>query len=185
MSVFAPPPAGLTNPDSITTANGNIFVVYANATNPDGSGGFSTVVEYSPTGKMLGQFNVLGKADGLKYNPFDHKLWALRHEDSNPALTLIDPKTGVQTDYTYAELPPAHGGGYDDVVFLKGQIFISASNPNLDANGQNNFPSIVKARLSGRKVFVTPVLQGNASLFDIATGTSVVSLQATVKPTAT
>jgi hypothetical protein len=43
--------------------------------------------------------------------------------------------------------------------------------------GQNNFPSIVKVRLSGRKVFVTPVLQGNASLFDIATGKKVVSLQ--------
>lgn len=178
VSVFAPPPTGLTNPDSITTANGNIFVVYANATNPDGTGGFSTIVEYSPTGRVLGTFNVVGKADGLKYNPYDHKLWALRDEDSNPALTLIDPKTGVQTDYTYAQLPPAHGGGYDDVVFLNGEIFISASNPMTDpATGQNSFPSIVKASLSGGKIFVTPVLQGNASLFDIATGQKVVSLQ--------
>jgi hypothetical protein len=40
VSVFATPPAGLTNPDSITTADGNIYVVYANATNPDGTGGF-------------------------------------------------------------------------------------------------------------------------------------------------
>jgi hypothetical protein len=169
VSVFAPPPAGLTNPDSITTANGHIFVVYANATNADGTGGFSTIVEYDPTGNMLRTFSVLGKSDGLKYNPFDHKLWALRDEDSNPALTLIDPKTLVQTDYTYA-MPPAHGGGYDDVVFMNGETFISASNPTVDAAGQNNFPSIVKARLSGRKVFVTPVLQGNAPLFDIATG---------------
>jgi hypothetical protein len=173
VSVFAYAPAGLTNPDSITTANGNIFVVYANGTQPDGTGGVSTIVEYSPTGDLLRMFNVQGKSDGLKYNPFDHKLWALRNEDSNPALTLIDLKTGVQTPYTYAE-PPAHGGGYDDVVFLKGETFISASNP---PNGQNNFPSIVKVRLSGRKVFVTPVLQGNASLFDIATGKKVVSLQ--------
>jgi hypothetical protein len=177
VSVFAPPPAGLTNPDSITTANGNIFVVYANATNADGTGGFSTIVEYSPTGSMLRAFNVLGKSDGLKYNPFDHKLWALRNEDFNPALTLIDPKTLVQTDYTYAELPPTHGGGYDDVVFLHGETFISASNPNVDAKGQNDFPSIVKVRLSGGKVFVTPALQGNASLFDITTGQKVVSLQ--------
>src|SRR6202790_1886826 len=66
VSVFAAPLAGLTNPDSITTANGNIFVVYANATNPDGTGGFSTIVEYSPTGQMLSTFNVTGKADGLK-----------------------------------------------------------------------------------------------------------------------
>jgi hypothetical protein len=131
-------------------------------------------VEYSPTGKVLNQFNVVGKSDGLKYDPFDHKLWALRNEDSNPALTLIDPKTHVQTDYTYATAP-AHGGGYDDVVFLNGDIFISASNPS--TAGQNNFPSIVKAHLSGHKVFVTPVQEGNASLFDIATGGKVVSLQ--------
>ncbi len=91
VSIFAAPPAGLSNPDSITTANGKIYVVYANATNPDGTGGFSTIVEYSTTGKILGTFEVTGKADGLKYNPFDHKLWALRNEDSNPALTLIDP----------------------------------------------------------------------------------------------
>jgi hypothetical protein len=38
VSVFAPPPAGLSNPDSITTANGNIYVVYANGTNADGTG---------------------------------------------------------------------------------------------------------------------------------------------------
>jgi hypothetical protein len=178
VSVFAPPPAGLTNPDSITTANGNIFVVYANATNADGTNGSSTIVEYSPTGKVLGTFSVLGKSDGLKYNPFDHKLWALRNEDANPALTLIDPKTGVKTDYTYAVLPPVHGGGYDDVVFLNGDIFISASNPTTDpVTGQNNFPSIVKARLSGGKIFVTPVLQGNASLFDVVTGLKVVSPQ--------
>src|SRR6202011_2802043 len=176
VSVFAAPPSGLTNPDSITTANGNIYVVYANATNPDGTGGFSTIVEYSPTGQMLSTFNVTGKADGLKYNPFDHKLWALRNEDSNPALTLIDPNTGVKTDYTYAQ-QPLHGGGYDDIVFSKGETFISASNPTVDKNGQNSFPSIVSARLAGRQIFVTPVLQGNASLFDIATGHQVVALQ--------
>src|ERR1700737_4754581 len=78
VSVFAAPPSGLTNPDSITTANGNIYVVYANATNPDGTGGFSTIVEYSATGQMLSTFNVTGKAEGLKKTPFVNKLWAPR-----------------------------------------------------------------------------------------------------------
>jgi YD repeat-containing protein len=110
VSVFAGPPAGLSNPDSITTANGNIYVVYANATNPDGTGGFSTIVEYSATGEILGTIDVTGKAYGLKYNPFDHRLWALRNEDSHPALTLIDPRTGVKTDYAYAQ-QPFHGVG--------------------------------------------------------------------------
>jgi hypothetical protein len=181
VSVFAPPPPAalnLKNPDSITTAHGNIFVVYANSTNADGTGGFSTVVEYSPSGAMVNRFDVLGKSDGLKYNRFDHKLWALRDEDSNPALTLIDPKTGKQKDYTYAVLPAAHGGGYDDVVFMNGETFISASNPSIPhGRTQNTHQSIVKAEIKGGKVYVTPVLFGNATLFDIATGQKVVSPQ--------
>jgi hypothetical protein len=182
VTVFAPPPQGLTNPDSITTVNENIYVVYANKTQPDGSGGNSTIVEYSSTGQVLRMFHVKGKADGLKYNPFDHQLWALRNEDSNPALTTIDPKTGDQDDFTYAE-PTLHGGGYDDAVFFKDATFISASNPNLQAptpttpNGQNVSPSIVKVRLAGHQIFVEPVLTGITSLVDIATGKIVIAQQ--------
>jgi hypothetical protein len=177
VTVFAAAPQGLTNPDSITTAHGKIYVVYANATQPDGTGGSSTIVEYSQTGKMLRTFSVIGKADGLKYNPFDHKLWALRDEDSNPQLTLIDPNSGDEDNFTYAQ-KPLHGGGYDDVVFTKENTFISASNPTVDAKGQNNFPSIVEARLVGNQVFVKPVFFGNASLFDIVSGNEVVVPQA-------
>jgi len=103
-------------------------VVYANNTPADGSGvginNRSIIVEYSRSGQMVGTFEVVGKADGLKYNPFDHKLWALRNEDAKPGLTLIDPRSGEKTDYTYAE-PPLHGGGYDDVVFTKETTFIT------------------------------------------------------------
>ncbi len=130
VSVFAPPPSDLSNPDSITRVGDDIFVVYANATQPDGTGGTSTIVQYDMNGRRDRTYSVVGKADGLKYNPFDRKLWALRNEDANPALTLIDPRTGTKTDYTYAE-PTLHGGGYDDVVFFPGATFISASNPNL------------------------------------------------------
>jgi hypothetical protein len=177
VTVFAAAPQGLTNPDSITTAHGKIYVVYANATQPDGTGGSSTIVEYSQTGKMLRTFSVIGKADGLKYNPFDHKLWALRDEDSNPQLTLIDPNSGDEDNFTYAQ-KPLHGGGYDDVVFTKENTFISASNPTVDAKGQNNFPSIVEARLVGNQVFVKPVFFGNASVVDIVSGNEVVVPQA-------
>ena len=186
VSVFAPPPTALnlTNPDSITEAEGDIFVTYANTSQPDGkTGGPSTVVQYSPTGKIIRTFTIVGKNDGLKYNPYTHKIWALRNEDANPALTIIDPKTGTTTDYTYAQTP-AHGGGYDDVVFLDGQIFISASNPTplqppttSTPNGQNIFQSIVKARIVGHQIFVTPVLKGTDPLIDIATGATVVAQQ--------
>ncbi len=103
-------------------------------------------------------------------------LWALRNEDSNAALTLIDPVLGTQKDYKFAA-PTLHGGGYDDVVFLNGQVLISASNPVLQSKGQNIYPSIVKATLVGNQVLVSPVLMGNAHLTDVTTGKSVVALQ--------
>jgi len=175
VSVFVGPQAGLTNPDSITAFQGTIFVEYANATQPDGTGGDSSIVQFDPTGKVLHTYQVVGKSDGMKFNPYDGKIWCLRNEDSNPAVTLIDPVAGTQKDYTYAD-PTLHGGGYDDAVFLNGQVFISASNPNLP-NPQNIYPSIVRATILGTKIFVQPVLNGNASLTDITTGKSVVSLQ--------
>lgn len=183
VAVFAKAPAGLTNPDSITTdAQGTIFVAYANGTQPDGTGGNTTIVRFSSAGQVLKTYTVTGKSDGMKYNPSDGKIWCLLNEDANPAVTLIDPATGVKTDYTYAA-PPVHGGGYDDVVFLKGQIFISASNPNTQPptpktpNGQNVFPSIVKATISGNMISVTPVLMGNATLISISDNAAQVVVQ--------
>jgi hypothetical protein len=182
VSVFAPPPSGFTNPDSITEAKGDIFVTYANATQPDGSGGTSTVVQYSPTAKIIRTYAIVGKNDGLKYDPDTRTIWALRNEDANPALTIIDPKTGHMTDYTYAQ-KPTHGGGYDDVAFLDGKVYISASNPITlpptpsTPNGQNIYPSIVRARLSGHLIYVTPILRGTDPLFDLVTGKTVVAQQ--------
>lgn len=182
VAVFANAPAGLTNPDSITTDGGTIFVAYANATQPDGTGGETTIVRFSLSGQVMQMYTVEGKSDGLKFDPFDGKLWCLRNEDANPALTLVDPGTSIQADYSYAAAP-AHGGGYDDVVFLNGQIFISASNPNTlpptpqTPNGQNVSPSIVKVTLVGNQIVVSPVLFGNTTLTDITTGRPAVSQQ--------
>jgi hypothetical protein len=53
-----------------------------------------------------------------------------------------------------------------------GKIFITASNPNLDAMGNNVFPALVRASLSGDNVLVEPVLNGDASATDIPTGKS-------------
>lgn len=182
VSVFANAPNGLSGPDSITYYKGTIFIQYANGTTPTGGGGDSTIVQFSSTGKVLRTYRIPGKVDGLKYNPFDGKIWALQNEDANPSLTLIDPVSHTMKHYRYAA-PTLHGGGYDDVVFLNGQVFISASNPNLQTptsstpNGQNIFPSIIKATIEGEQVEVEPVLMGNATLIDVTTGQSVVAQQ--------
>ena len=182
VTVFANSPStSIANPDSITFFQGTVWVGYQNSSTPTG-GGSSDIVQFDPTGKVLKIYAVTGRNDGLKYNPFDGKIYALQNEDANPYLVLIDPVTGTMTKYNYSA-PPLHGGGYDDIVFLNGQIFISASNPNLQPpstnppNGQNIYPSIVKATLNGNQVDVTPVLMGNANLIDIETGKTEVAAQ--------
>jgi hypothetical protein len=182
VAVFANTPStSITNPDSITSFQGTVWVGYQNSSTPTG-GGSSDIVQFDPTGKVLKIYAVTGRNDGLKYNPFDGKIYALQNEDANPYLALIDPVTGTMTKYNYSA-PPLHGGGYDDIVFLNGQIFISASNPNLQPpstnppNGQNIYPSIVKATLNGNQVDVTPVLMGNANLIGIETGKTQVAPQ--------
>jgi len=182
VAVFANAPNGLTGPDSITSFQGTIWVGYQNKTQPTGGGGDSDIVQFSPSGKVLKTFKVKGRNDGLKFNPFDGKIYALQNEDGNPYLTLIDPVTGTMTTYNYST-PPAHGGGYDDIVFLNGQIFISASNPILQPptkgapNGQNIYPSIIAATLVGNQINTTAVLMGNATLTNITNGASEIAQQ--------
>jgi hypothetical protein len=178
LSTFAVGPTGATMPDSITVDHaGNIWVSFANGVAPDGSDGkYSTVIEYSPKGHVLHSYPILGSNDGLKYNPYDHTIWALRNQDGNPALTVIDPHTQLTKDYTYSSAT-AHGGGFDDVVFRNGQIYISASNPNLDTNGFNPAPSILSVTISGTTLQTTPVLSGDAYAINGVTGTPVKTFQ--------
>jgi hypothetical protein len=176
IAVFATAPNNFTSPDSITKLQNTIWVGYQNNTQPKGGGGDSDIVQFSPTGSVLKVYAVKGRNDGLKLNPYDGKIYALQNEDGNPYLALIDPETGTMKNYHYAA-PPLHGGGYDDIVFLNGQIFISCSNPKLTSSGQNIYPSIIKIDLEGDEIDITPVLMGNAELSDITTGKTVVAPQ--------
>lgn len=172
-SIFTTNPPGASNPDSITVGRNNVFVGYGDGHAPDGSDGLSTTIaQYSLTGQLLNTFNVQGHNDGLRINPADGQLWALSNEDTNPLLTIINPKTGAQTQYNFSQ-PTPHGGGYDDLAFLNGQIFISGSNPNTspattqNPNGINTGPALYTLKLpssAGGTVQVTPILSGSASL---------------------
>jgi hypothetical protein len=169
MSVFASSvPGSYTQPDSIAFAGGNVFVGFGNGVAKDGSDGkSSTIVEYSLTGTVIKTFSVPGHNDGLKLNPETQQLWAVSNEDGNPALTIIDLAKGTQANYTFAAT--AHGGGYDDVAFRNGNIYLSASNP---AHSPNTAQAIVRAQISGTMVTVTPVLMGNATATNVITGAS-------------
>jgi hypothetical protein len=99
------------------------------------------------------------------------QLWCLQNEDANPNLVVINLASGRQVRLTFP--PPPHGGGYDDLVVLNDQVFITASNPKLDANGVNEFPALLRITLQNGQIHLDTVLKGNAQATDIPTGNTV------------
>jgi len=165
LTVFATAPSGLSAPDSVAVLDNHVFVGYGDGHAPDGSDGKnSQVVEYRTDGTIVHIYTVPGHSDGLKVDPVTHKLWAIQNEDANANLVVIDTQSQQQKMYKFG--PTLHGGGYDDIVFLGCQIYISASNP---ARNPNTGPAIVSARIEGDKVEVEPVLMGNSKAVDIPT----------------
>jgi hypothetical protein len=171
VSVFANSPAGSSAPDSITVLDNHVWVGYGNGGAPDGSGNAqSTIVEYSEDGAVLKTFTVAGHNDGLKVNPYTREIWAMQNEDANPNLVTIDSATGRTARYVFGKTP--HGGGYDDIVFKDGQAYFSASNPTLNAQGENTGPAIVRGILeSNGTVDVSAVFPGTPNASNIPFGT--------------
>jgi hypothetical protein len=171
IKVFAKSPAGTSQPDSIVQWGDHIIVGFQDGVAKDGTDGkSSTIVQFSLSGKVERTFSVPGHNDGLRVIG-DDDLWALQNEDANPNLVVIELHSGAKKQYKFPPTP--HGGGYDDMVVKNGEVFVTASNPNLDAFGNNVFPALVRASLSGSSVLVEPVLDGNASATDIPTDTTV------------
>jgi hypothetical protein len=175
ISVFARFAAGTApyrNPDAIAIDGNNIFIGFQNVTAKDCTDGpkTSTIVEYTTSGTVTKQFTVPGHNDGLRVDPSTHLVWASSCEDGNALLNVINPSSGTVTPYTLPAAP--HGGGYDDLWYMGGKMFIAASNPTLDANGNNPFPAIDSVTLSGSTAVLTPVLMGNATATDTISGAS-------------
>jgi hypothetical protein len=169
LSTFAISKNGYSKPDSITFSRTNVFVGYGNGGMPDGSGGaMSTIVKYKMDGTVLKTFTVAGHNDGLRLNRETGDLWALQNEDGNSTLIIIEPGSGKMKTFTLGTGP--HGGGYDDLVFDGGSVFITASAPTLTTN---TAPAVVSLKLKGNKVKLTGVINGNASATDVTTGSPV------------
>jgi hypothetical protein len=164
----------LTGPDDITRLGGRIFVVWQNATKPDGSGGVSTVVAYRNNGKQSGSWEIPGHIDGLTADPANHRVIATANEDSNSSLYTITPhgeKSAQLQHYTYSPDPSTlTGGGTDAISIVGGKILISASNP------QNTLgPAVFQAQvpLGGTVATLTPYFNDNSSATDATTGGTV------------
>lgn len=168
LSVFATGVVGqYTAPDSIAVYQDHVYIAYGDGNDPTGADGKTNrIIEYTRGGSKVYSFKVKGHNDGMKLNPYTHKLWVMQNEDATPNLVVFDPETREKKLYSFAA-PPQAGGGYDDIAFRNGKAYLSASNP---ANNPNSEPAIVEARLEGDQVVVKPVLEGNAQATDVLTG---------------
>ncbi|SDO59245.1 hypothetical protein [Afipia sp. GAS231] len=128
ISTLAVAPAGSKSPDSITLANGDIWVAYTNGADSTGLSGSSTIVEYDRSGHIDHSYQINGYVDGLKFDPYTGDIWALQNQDGNSTLSIIDPEDHtVSKPLSYAD--PSSTRGYDDVVFTHGKEFLSFTNP--------------------------------------------------------
>ena len=86
---------------------------------------------------------------------------------------IINLQTEQQTIYQLGTGP--HGGGYDDINFNNGMVYLSASAPSINPN---TAPAIVSLNLAGGNVLLTGILNGNASATNVITGqTETLNLQ--------
>lgn len=148
-----------------------LYVAFQNATNPDGTGGDSTIAQYKRNGGLVQTINVPGRCDGMRWNPYTNLMWLTVNEDANSALYTWNPKSGALTQYAFSSAK--HGGGYDDLAFDNDMAFVAASNPTLNQRGINNNYALVKVVLRGSTAVVKSVLKGNADATDIPTGNTV------------
>jgi hypothetical protein len=172
VSLFTRAPSTVAGGDSVVVDNGFVYIDYQNTTAKDCTDtNTSTVIQYDMNGKQLKTYTVPGHSDGMRADPSTHLLWVTSCEDGNPKFVTIDPTSGTITPYTFSAVP--HGGGYDDLCFTNGMVFIAASNPTTNAAGVNVFPAIDKITLSNGKAVITPALAGNATATDLIANSKV------------
>ncbi|MDP9026209.1 MAG: hypothetical protein M3N46_01470, partial [Actinomycetota bacterium] len=130
---------------------------------------------YDASGAVKGKWSASGHSDGLRMDPVNHVLWAMSNEDGNPVLTVIDPASGKSKVYKFAST--SHGGGYDDIAFMNGAVYLSASNPKAP-NGTNTKPAVVSVTLddAAGTANVKPILAGDAKAGDGNGGTTTLNM---------
>ena len=117
----------LANPDDITRLGDELFVGFQNGVGPQGEPSTdgntdSTIVGFSQSGHVLGQWDITGKADGVTADPSLGAVIATVNEDNNSSLYVIDPDASpatAVTHYQYNEALP-HGGGTDAISSSRG-----------------------------------------------------------------
>lgn len=173
----------LSDPDDISQLGPDLFVGFQNGVGPQGQPSAdgnrdSTIVEMTLSGEWIGQWDVVGKADGVTADPVLGEVIATINEDANSALYTIRPNLKPTVDavtrYSYSQ-PLPHYGGTDAISIYKGQVFISASAPGTTgaAAPQPSYPAAYSVTLnpSSRVATVHPLFYDEDSA-TVANGNS-------------
>ena len=159
----------LAQPDDITVLGRDLFTGFQNGVGPQGQPSTdgnrdSTVVEFTPGGRVIRQWDLRGKCDGLTADPARHLVIATANEDANSSIYTITPQAprGAQVrHYRYNVHPLPHNGGTDAISIYHGLVLISASAPGTvgAAAPQPTYPAVYAVTFgrASRVATVTPV----------------------------
>jgi hypothetical protein len=158
----------LTQPDDIVALGGHIYVGFQNGVGSQGeesgSGNLdSTLVEITPAGHLVKQWDVTGKIDGMGADPATGRVFATVNEDSKSSLYVFSG--GTATHYTYTPSPLPHMGGTDAVSVFNGKILVSASAPGTSGKAPKNAAAVyvVTLNASAKTATAAPFFAINAS----------------------
>ena len=166
----------LTQPDDIVSLGGNLYVGFQNGVGSQGeesgSGNLdSTLLEITPKGSVVKQWDMRGKIDGMGADAATGRVFASVNEDSKSSLYV--ESGGTVTHYAYTQSPLPHMGGTDAISVLNGKILISASAPGTSGKAPKNAAAVyvVTLNASAKTATVAPFFAINASA-TAANGTS-------------
>jgi len=158
----------LVQPDDIAFLSGHLYVGFQNNVGSQGeaagSGNLdSTLVELTPTGSIVKQWNVQGKIDGMGADPAAGRVIVTVNEDSKSSLYVVSG--GTVTHYTYTQSPLPHMGGTDAVSVYNGKILISASAPGTSGTAPKDAAAVyvVTLNAAAKTAAVTPFFAINAT----------------------
>jgi len=158
----------LTQPDDIVSLGGNLYVGFQNGVGSQGeesgSGNLdSTLLEITPKGSVVKQWDMKGKIDGMGADAATGRVFASVNEDSKSSLYV--ESGGTVTHYAYTQSPLPHMGGTDAISVLNGKILISASAPGTSGKAPKNAAAVyvVTLNASAKTATVAPFFAINAS----------------------
>ncbi len=123
-------PLHATQPESIAYGNGSVWVAYDNNASTRDYSGAGTIVQYNTSGVVQNSYTLAGSLGGLKYNSSSGQVWILQGKDLYSQLSVLNPATNSISSYSFdQDIFVAGTRGFDDVAFVGGRVFLSATTP--------------------------------------------------------